>query len=462
MGRRTLTVIGVERIRPPARGRVEHWDASLPGFGLRVTENGRKSWVLMARLRGELLRYTIGVYPTISLSKARELARSALHLIAEGKDPRDERKRRAEGAKTGTFANVAAAFIARDQNAGTEWAAERARVVNRELVPAWGTQQIASITRRDVIELLEGIVARGARIQANRTHAVIARLFRWAVNQDLAPGSPCVGLERPGGREQKRERVLSDTELVSLWHAFDTLADRRGTTGARKKREAALPGGIFGAYLKVLLLVAQRRGEVATMTWVDVDLERALWTIPRTKGGHAHEVPLAPAVVAILAAIPRHGTSGYVFTTNGRTPISGFGKIAAVVAEEAEVTGWRLHDFRRTAATNLAALGVTKETIRRVLGHAESDVTATYVRFGWIDQKREALERWARHVEQLVERDTERRVPRTPERTGSASESTEARSRGTTRTRRPRPRKELRPSVSSLACYQRSEESDSR
>ncbi len=383
MATATLTDVLVRRVRPPRTGQVEHWDALVRGFGLRVSGHGRKSWVLLTRLRGRLLRYTIGSYPEIALTDARALARSALLLIAEGKDPRDERKR-ADEQRPETFAAVAAAFLADDRRPGPGWARERARVVKRELVPAWGPRPIASITRRDVIDLVRGIVERGAPVQANRTLAVIGRLFSWAVNQDLAPGSPCVALEKPGGQERKRERVLSESEVRALWRAWE----------AR--------GGIFGVYGRVLLLTAQRRGEVAAMRWADLDLDGALWTIPRAKGGHAHEVPLAPVVVALLRAIPQQHGCEYVFSTRRARPVSGFGKVKAATAEAANVSGWRLHDLRRTAATEMAKGGTPKETIRRVLGHAESDVTETYVRHSWLPEKRAALEKWADDVEALL------------------------------------------------------------
>ncbi len=388
MAAATLTDVLVRRIRPPRTGQVEHWDALLRGFGLRVSAHGRKSWVLLTRLRGRLLRYTIGSYPEISLADARDLARSALLLIAEGKNPADERKRREAEPQPETFAAVAAAFIAGDRRAGPGWARERTRVVNRELVPAWGPRPIASITRRDVIELVQAIAERGAPVQANRTLAVIGRLYSWAVNQELAPGSPCVGLEKPGGSEKKRkrERVLSESEVRALWTAW------------------VARGDIFGVYGRVLLLTAQRRGEVAKMRWADVDLDGALWTIPRAKGGHAHEVPIAPAVVALLRSVPRQAGCEYVFSTRRARPISGFGKLKDQTAEAAKVSasGWRLHDLRRTAATEMAKGGTSKEIIRRVLGHAESDVTETYVRHSWLAEKRAALETWAARVAALA------------------------------------------------------------
>jgi integrase len=209
-------------------------------------------------------------------------------------------------------------------------------------------------------------------------------LFKWAAYKKLVPGSPFVGVVLPGD-ETKRERVLSETELVALWRACDAL------------------GLIFGCYLKVLLLTAQRRGEVATVQWDHLDLDGALWTIPAAqyKSHHAHEVPLAASVVVLLRALPRRGP--FVFTTNGRVPLSGFSKLTAALVKASEVTGWRLHDFRRSAATTMAdQLGIPLHTIRRVLGHAEPGVTEAYVRFSWAREKRAALVRWSEYLEKIV------------------------------------------------------------
>lgn len=395
----TLTDVIVKRVRPPSTGQVEHWDALVRGFGLRVTVKGRKTWVLWKRLRnGKAVRHTLGKYPDISLAGARDLARAALLLIAEGKNPTDERKRdeerkRAERERPDSFSAVAAAFQANDRKAGPGWAKERARVIKRELVPAWGDLPIASITRADVIALLDSIAARGAPIQANRTKAIIGRLFTWAAPRFDLPGSPCVGIEKPGGDEtkRKRSRVLSPAELRALWLAWD----------AR--------GGMFGTFGKMLMLTAQRRGEVAGMRWADVHLDDGLWTIPLAKGGHAHEVPLAPAAVDLLRTLPRQHGVDYVFSTRRAKPIGGFGKFKDKTTEVADVHAWRFHDLRRTAATMMADKGgISKETIRRVLGHSESDVTETYVRWGWLREKRAALETWATIVATVVREPSKR------------------------------------------------------
>ena len=137
------------------------------------------------------------------------------------------------------------------------------------------------------------------------------------------------------------------------------------------------------------------------MRWSDLDFDGELWTIPVSKAGHAQEVPLAPAVVALLRSLPQQEECPYVFSTNGRTPVSGFSKAAATITTASKVTGWRSNDLRRSAATHMATLGISKETIRRVLGHSETDVTSVYVRHAWIPEKRVALEKWAGFVEEL-------------------------------------------------------------
>jgi integrase len=207
------------------------------------------------------------------------------------------------------------------------------------------------------------------------------------VEQDLLPTAPTAGVKAPA-KETARERVLTDAELAAVWRAADAL------------------GPAARAFVRLLILTGQRRDEVAGLRWADVDLDAAggaVWTLPReaTKADRTHEVPLSAAAVAILAGLPREGE--YVLsTTGGRRPISGYSKVKARLDELAGVTGWRFHDLRRTAGTGLARLGVAVATISRVLNHTEGGVTKIYNRYGYLDEKRAALNRWAAHVEWLV------------------------------------------------------------
>jgi integrase len=162
-------------------------------------------------------------------------------------------------------------------------------------------------------------------------------------------------------------------------------------------------GGVSGAFIQTLLLTAQRRDEVSTMRWQDIDLEARVWTLPRenTKADRAHEIPLAPLAIEVLTALPRTGE--FVFSsTRGERPITGFSKLKAHTDQLAAFSDWRLHDLRRTAGTGMARLGIAVSTISRVLNHQEGGVTKIYNRYSYLDEKRHALETWARRVESLV------------------------------------------------------------
>lgn len=179
-----------------------------------------------------------------------------------------------------------------------------------------------------------------------------------------------------------RERVLSDNEIATCW------------------RTAAAEGFPFSSFLQILILTGQRRGEVAGLRWSEIDFGKCIWTIPaqRAKNGNSHTVPLAPVVVEILKSAPRFLNSDLVFTTTGKTAISGFDRLKRrledVIGLDAE--HWRLHDIRRTVATNMAIIGVQPHIIEAVLNHRSgiiSGVAAVYNRHAYIDEKREALER---------------------------------------------------------------------
>lgn len=427
-----LTQAAVDKISPPKVGREEHFDNHLPGFGLRVSKTGAKSWVVFYRVAGKQRRYTIGTlgkYPKVEDARAR--AREIQQAAERGIDLAAEKAATAS-QQPDTVAAVATLFIERyAKPKNRSWRTTEQRLLSH-VVPKWGTRDILSITRRDMIELLDGMVDAGKPIAANRALAAVRKMFNWAVERDIIKVSPIANVQAPGN-EVSRERVLTDDELSRVYAA------------------AERDGGITGAFIRALVLTGQRRTEVATMRWADVDFAKNVWTLPQTatKADRTHEVPLAPAVVSLLTALPR--TGGYVFTSRGHRrkpgqpiagdrltdrdrPISGYGKIKAKldkkVAELAKEDGksqgqlpaepgredappaddggagtqadWRFHDLRRTAGTGMARLGIAVSTISRVLNHKEGGVTQIYNRYSYLDEKRRALETWARHVESLV------------------------------------------------------------
>jgi integrase len=379
-----LTQLAVDRVRPPAAGRTELFDAHLPGFGLRVSAGGHRSWFLFYRFGGRQRRHTIGTLAAVPrVEEARERAREVLRDVARGLDPAAEAVAKPAAL---TLAELGATFIERHAKPRNRTWRGTARLLERHVYPAWGERPATDIAKRDVRALLDQVAAKHP-VGVNRVLAAIRKLFNWAVEQDLLPTAPTAGVKAPA-KETARERVLTDAELAAVWRAADAL------------------GPAARAFVRLLILTGQRRDEVAGLRWADVDLDAAggaVWTLPReaTKADRTHEVPLSAAAVAILAGLPREGE--YVLsTTGGRRPISGYSKVKARLDELAGVTGWRFHDLRRTAGTGLARLGVAVATISRVLNHTEGGVTKIYNRYGYLDEKRAALNRWAAHVEWLV------------------------------------------------------------
>lgn len=390
----TLTAAAVNRVAPPKRGRRYVWDSVVPGLALRITASGSRSWVVMTRLRGSQLLHTLGSAggkdesAPISLVSARELAREALELVARGQDPRDRRK--PVDQVPGTFATVAEEFISKS-TAGAGWKIEQARILRKNVIPVLGSKRVDEIRRGDVISLLERIIAARKPTLANRTKAVVSKVFSWALDRELIEAHPCTRLGSIMPKERQRERVLSQQEIGTLWHTWESMA---------------YP---FGWFAELLLVTLQRRGEVATMRWADIDFGTRTWSLRKTKAGHGHEVPLSDMAIDILGKVPRVDGSEFVFPARRRRygvqgrdserfergSFRGFSSGTRLAKSKSGFDDWRLHDLRRTGATNMARLGIPKETISRVLNHAEGGVTSIYARHSYLDEKRRALDSWA-------------------------------------------------------------------
>ncbi len=250
------------------------------------------------------------------------------------------------------------------------------------VVKAWAGK-IGEITRRDVIELIDGIVDRGAPIMANRTLSLVKTLFAWARERDIVVHSPCDGVRRPAP-ETPRDRVLEDDELAAVWRAANSI------------------GYPFGPIVK--LLIHHRPAAGGGGGHVPRRDRRRPVTIPkeRVKNGVVHQVPLSAQALAIIRTLP--GTNGHLFTTNGR-PASGFFRVKARIDELAPLQPpWVIHDIRRTVATGMQRLEV-QQVVVEILNHVSgslSGVAGIYQRHSFSDEKRKALERWAEHVLEIV------------------------------------------------------------
>jgi integrase len=401
MPTKKLTDLFVERVKPPPRGRIEYFDAAFGGLALRVTDRGHKSWSLHYRIAGRLRRLTIGSYPAIKPAEARRDASRALDRVRHGFDPAEEKRARQLAAPHQNVAEVVRVYLDRLQrNAAPNTYRVTKHTFERDVLPVWQKRSIESITRADVHRVVDAILARKADVHANRVLARLRAFFNWAVERGHLSASPVAGMKSPT-KERPRDRVLSDDELRWLWRATEIVE------------------WPFGPLVKLLLLTAQRRDEVACMEWPDVDFERRNWTQPRekTKNDRAHEVHLSAAAMGALNSIRRIG-EGFIFTSNGTAPVSGFSHAkvrldAAMLKAKREELGdkceaiphWILHDLRRTAATGMARLNFPPHVVDKVLNHVSGTirgVAAIYNRFEYLEERRAALEAWGRYVESVI------------------------------------------------------------
>lgn len=373
---------------PPAQGkRYEVRDPLLPGLHLRVSASGAKVFYLSKRVDHRPRRIRVGAWPILSLHDAREKARSILRAIELG-----EFEKQAlvdEEQQVPTLKEVIPQFIELYAKLRTrDWKGSE-RVL--EKFASLYDRPINEIKRSDIVRVLDKLVAEGTPTRANRALAAIKKLMNWCIDRGTVETSPVAHLKMPT-KEVARERVLTAEELRLCWHV------------------AKAEGFPFAPCVQLLMLTGQRRGEVSGMKWSELDLDNSTWTIPakRAKNGSTHVVPLAPLTMQIIRSIPRYLNSDFVFTTTGHSPISGFGRLKdrldAAFGRDAE--DWRIHDLRRTVATNMAMLRIQPQVIEAVLNHKSgivSGVAAIYNRHAYQDEKREALEVWASRVAKIVE-----------------------------------------------------------
>ena len=421
MPTRKLTDLFVERVKAPAKGRIEYFDAAFGSLALRVTSAGHKSWSLFYRTGGRLRRYTLGTFPALKPADARREASRILEKVAKGDDPLAEKQaqRYIRPPEAETFGAVVADYLERyaKKNTAASTYAETKRVLEGDDFKGWQKRPLVSISRRDANDVIDAITTR-AEVQANRALAKLRAFFNWAVEKDRITVSPIAGM-KPPTKEQARDRALSDDEIRWFWAACEA------------------SGWPFGPLAQLLLLTAQRRDEVADMEWSEIDFKNSTWTIPgpRAKNTLAHDVHLSAAALAILRSLPRIG-DGLIFTTTGKTPVSGFSRAKRRLDKEMEkvrraclnlpqedaeyrravgipaykplpieIPPWIFHDLRRTAATGMARLNIAPHVVDKVLNHVSGKirgVAAIYNRFEYLEERRKALEAWGRYVVGLV------------------------------------------------------------
>lgn len=415
---KNLTTKGIEAVTAGATRR-EIPDGLLPGLYLVVQPSGATSWAIRYRHAGKPRKMTLGPVapkldgpeptPTLgaplTLAGARVVAREQLQVVAAGRDPAAEQittKRAARDPATverDLFPTVARVFIKRYAKPKNRSWRETARLLGLRPDPEadgalmvidsgladpkkWGKRKVQEITRRDIIDLLDGIVDRGTPVAANATLAALRKLFNWCVERGTLAASPAAGV-RPPHSVRSRDRVLTDDELAGVW------------------RSARITRYPFGPAIQMLILTGARRDEITGLQRSEIDGDTIRLAGARTKNGEPHDVPLSSVAQRVLDTMPRVGKRGLVFTTTGETPVSGWTKAKRILDKASGVHNWRIHDIRRTMATGLQRLGFRLEVIESVLGHtggSRAGIVGVYQRHAFEPEKREALDAWGRYV----------------------------------------------------------------
>jgi integrase len=394
-----LTDASVRAIKPPASGSVDIPDLRSPGLFLRITSAGARSWSLRFTdpVSGERARMTLGRYPDLPLAGAREKADDLRGMVADGKNPIDVKRQDREQASTKTFAALAERYLNEHARRFKRSADADERNLRLHILPKWEKRTYASITRADVIELIEGLIKDDKPVLANRLQSLISKVFSFAVDAALLDANPAARL-RKRAKETAMTRVLDDDEIRLFWSRIMSPPVSPAT----------------GLALRLAFLTGLRAGEASGITRAEIialdDADNAAILIDgrRVKNGRAHLVPLSPmARQVVLDAQALSAGGDYLFpsrTVEGEamdphTLARAMARFADDLPND-EAT-WKAepptpHDLRRTFATRLSALGVPKEDRMACLNHTDTGIHAKhYDTYERAKEKRAALNRWA-------------------------------------------------------------------
>jgi len=404
--RRKLTDRFLQSCPPAPQGQqVMHWDNAVSGFGARVTDKGTITFVVVRRMPGkpQPIRHKLGRYPIMTLKQARAAAHEAIAQLAAGKHPGEERRREQEEqarADAQKFAAVAERYklhIAKRRTVG-----QIKQLIDRELVSRWGKRPIASLSRREVIAMVEQVRDHNGPAAARQALIYVKRIFGFAVARDLLANSPAdhVSALELIGEKKPRQRVLSTDEIRILWEATPwNTADDVGEVHERGRWPVA-------PFTRLLLCLGVRRGELGSATWNQIDLDACTWLIPveHSKTEEAHLVPLPLAAVEIFKSLPRFVGGDLIFTNDGRRRLGGWNRFKTELDRKIGkmIERWTFHDLRRTARSNWSALGIAPHICEMMLGHAQPGMHAVYDTHRYEHERRVALEAWSRRIVEIV------------------------------------------------------------
>lgn len=384
-----LTKKFVDSIQLPTNGYIIKWDSDKKGFGVRVTSSGTITYIVNFRTKsGRQRRMNIGRHGNITAESARKRAGQILNKVDSGRDPLEELK---GDRHLPTFRYLAEEYVKRYASNKKDAGREDQRIIKKDLMPQWGSRKSAEIKREDVIRRLAAIQDRGAPIAANRTLAVIRKMFNFGRNQGIVIGeNPAQGIGPPSEEHQK-DRVLAEHEIKTLW-------ERLPETDASPQLQLAL---------KLILVTAQRPGEVLGAEWKEFDFNTGWWTIPseRSKNGYAHRVPLSTSALSLLSELNTRTSLLFPSPRDGNESITvnALGHAVRRNIMVLKMDKFTPHDLRRTAASHMASAGIPRLVLSKILNHVERGVTAVYDRHGYDEEKVNALTIWNELLEKILD-----------------------------------------------------------
>jgi integrase len=400
MGLTRLTSTRIEGLRPGPKQR-DISDPERRGLVLRIESSGSKLWLFRYKFAGKPHRLALGAFPGMTLALARAEAQAHRNLLERGIDPRTARRARqitslSSIAPTNkhSIEFLAQEFIERHVKPNRRRPEYVERILAKDVLGVWKGRDARTITPREVIELLDGIVARGSCVMANRTAGLLTQMFKFGIHRAIVETSPVMLLYRPGGKERPRARALSDEELTAFLRNLDDAC-----------RFQRLP-----YVLRLLLLTLQRRSELALAEWREFDFRNKTWTVPddHSKTGKGHVVPLSDRALSELQKlkIMASGSAFVLPNSEGTGPLDPKYITRSVARclkrfKQHGVAAFTPHDLRRTGRTGLSKLGIKTDIAERVLNHVRDKMEETYDVHDYLTDKRMALDAWAARLAEL-------------------------------------------------------------
>lgn len=427
MPKRTFTETWLKSLtKKTLTERIDYTEAGRKGFMLRHWPGGERTFVVRYQRDGKTRVLTLGNYPAMSLEDAHDGHAEARRQLARGQDPIEERerKRREREAQDQRRKTVGAVTI---RNVIAEWAwhyARRHRKRPREAVrllrvnfaTPLASKPAQEITKRDLVLVIDRVIARGSPVMANRLRDLIVPVFAFAAARDLIPMSPAAGLQKkPGGDEDSRERALTSDEVKVFWAAL-----------ARPDTKIS-PAVRLG--LKLILVTAQRPGEVVRARFDQIDTQERVWRIPGdiAKNEREHFVPLTDLALELIEALrgladgrphllpSRHSKQLREKPMSERALPRALNNNRTGKDDHQKLFGLELftpHDLRRTASTHMTSLGIPRLHVKKLLNHSdEDDTTGIYDRYHYWAEKQHALEVWADELRAVVAGKVRKEVP---------------------------------------------------